>query len=188
MSINFLPAIPNNYPTEWAKVEGKSVDPTTPYVFFIYLINSEEKLLSDFLDISNPKSARYGNYLNYNQISEYLIDPSIVDLIRNDILAKIPDATIVELLSGDILQVSAKALDVENYFQTTLSYYQLIKSSSGYTPSVEILRVSDPEKPLLVSDTFAKYVEFVTPLYFFPYIKSVPREALGRFRFSSAIC
>ncbi len=177
MSVNFLPNLPSNYISEWQQIATKTIDPTTPYTFWVYLINSEEQLLSDFLTVSDPTNSKYGQYYTYNQIAQYLVNPSIVTLIQNDILAKIPNATITPLLSGDILEVSATVNDVQNYFQTALCYYQLIKKSTGYTPTEEIIRVCNPTKPLLVSPTFAKYVEYVTPLNFFPYVQSVPDGA-----------
>jgi subtilase family serine protease len=179
MSVNFLPTIQNNYVSEWTQISGKIPDPSAAYTFFVYLINSEDQLLSDFHSISNPNDSQYGAYLSYNQIKNYSLDPSIIELVKNDIIVngQIPETSITSLLSGDILQVSSTVSAVEKYFNTKLCYYQLVKKSNGYTPTEEILRVCNPALPLQVSLTFAKYVEYVTPLYFFPYIEAVPERS-----------
>ena len=103
------------------------------YVDFIVAlaVPNQDLIHNHLLDVSNPKSINYGNYLSLDEIkSKYGPKQENVDKVTHFFRSQFASSTLVEVSnSGDMIKISAKAIDIEQSLNAELHIQECSNSN-----------------------------------------------------------
>lgn len=153
----------------------ESNDETTVYFFLRHKTGSEEQLEQILLDVSDPRSSRYGQHLSNEALRDLMTSPEASDTVTSWLSShNVTQEAIKPTLVGDLLQVKLSVAQAETMFSTTLSRY----SRTVNDQSQDVLRATSYSIP----DEIADAVSLVGDLIHFPAEPRLPIQSysLGR--------
>jgi len=150
-------------PTDWTlhAEAPASTDQTTVYMFLKHLPGVEQQLEQILLEVSDPRSSKYGQHLSNEALRELMTSPQAADkldkfLAEHGVAAENIEPTLV----GDMVKVVLSVTQAEKMFQTTMQRYTRAFGSTEHN----VLRATAYSIPAELADA----VSLVGDIIHFP--------------------
>merc|ERR1711935_170656 len=150
-------------PAHWAMAAEApaSTDLTSIYMFLKHADGAEEQLEQILLEVSDPRSSKYGQHLSNEALRELMTSPQAADkldkfLAEHGVAAENIEPTLV----GDMVKVVLSVTQAEKMFQTTMQRYTRAFGSTEHN----VLRATAYSIPAELADA----VSLVGDIIHFP--------------------
>jgi tripeptidyl-peptidase-1 len=140
--------------SSWVIDESSEVNSDHSFRFIVALALTNTRAMHNHLmDISDPKSINYGNYLTRDEIKRMYGPSEEKALAVTAFFNQFGEASLSP--SGDMLQVTAKVKDVESALGTSLAWYTNVHQ---HTERRSLRAV----KPLVIPKDLKSHISFIS--------------------------